>query len=134
MEHMIVGDGNPALYDTGFYNIGVVRPPLEDIGIGGNDPFGNPLSWSRQAKNAAVAPTTNLINVGPDVIGDARGSDIANTAGYQGNLSNRAPVIFPLKQAPFDHPALRIPNAHPIDGNKVIKDVLRGECLSVEVV
>ena len=37
----------PAIYDNGFYNIGV-RPTSEDIGVGGVDPFGNPLSFSRQ--------------------------------------------------------------------------------------
>ena len=35
----------PAVYDNGFYNIGV-RPTSEDIGLGGTDPFGNPLSFS----------------------------------------------------------------------------------------
>ncbi|WP_242053557.1 cytochrome c peroxidase [Nostoc sp. FACHB-888] len=34
--------------DTGYFNIGV-RPTLEDIGVGGQDPFGNPLSESRVA-------------------------------------------------------------------------------------
>ncbi|MBW4454613.1 MAG: cytochrome C peroxidase [Nostoc indistinguendum CM1-VF10] len=34
--------------DTSFFNIGV-RPTLEDIGVGGQDPFGNPLSESRVA-------------------------------------------------------------------------------------
>jgi cytochrome c peroxidase len=47
VRNMQMGDGNPALYDTGFYNIGV-RPTGEDIGIGGTDPFGNPLSFSRE--------------------------------------------------------------------------------------
>lgn len=36
-----------AIYDSGFYNINV-RPALEDVGIGGTDPFGNPLSFSAQ--------------------------------------------------------------------------------------
>ncbi len=36
-----------ALYDNGFYNIGV-RPTKEDKGVGGKDPFGNPLSLTRQ--------------------------------------------------------------------------------------
>ena len=69
VEHMIMGDGTVALYDSGFYNIGV-RPTVEDIGAGGLDPFLNPLSWSRQAKTAAVqtGPVTNLINIGPDRI------------------------------------------------------------------
>ena len=50
VERMIMGDNNVALYDNGFYNIGV-RPTVEDIGTGGTDPFGNPLSWTRQFKN-----------------------------------------------------------------------------------
>lgn len=37
----------PALYDNGFYNIGV-RPTRDDIGVGGLDPFGNPLSFTAQ--------------------------------------------------------------------------------------
>ncbi len=35
------------LIDEGFNNIGV-RPTLEDLGIGGTDPFGNPLGFARQ--------------------------------------------------------------------------------------
>lgn len=46
-EHMFVGAGQLGLYDNGFYNIGV-RPSVEDIGVGALDPFGNPLSFSRQ--------------------------------------------------------------------------------------
>lgn len=53
VERMAMGDGKVALYDSGFYNIGV-RPTGEDIGTGGKDPFGNPLSWSRMAKKAAT--------------------------------------------------------------------------------
>ncbi|WP_100899292.1 cytochrome-c peroxidase [Nostoc flagelliforme] len=34
--------------DRGYFNIGV-RPTLEDISVGGQDPFGNPLSESRVA-------------------------------------------------------------------------------------
>lgn len=37
----------PALYDNGTYNIGV-RKTKEDGGLGGKDPFGNPLSFTRQ--------------------------------------------------------------------------------------
>ncbi len=47
VENMIMGDGELAHYDRGFYNIGV-RPTAEDLGIGGLDPFGNPLSRSRR--------------------------------------------------------------------------------------
>jgi cytochrome c peroxidase len=49
VSHMILGDGQAAIYDEGFYNIGV-RPTIEDIGSGGTDPFGNPLSFAAQYK------------------------------------------------------------------------------------
>ena len=75
VEHMIMGDGNPALYDSGFYNIGV-RSPNDDIGTGATDPWGNPLSFVRQVKNALLAnPTLGcngfgcgnpILNIGPD--------------------------------------------------------------------
>lgn len=47
IERMIMGDGGPALYDDGFYNTGVT-PVNEDLGVGGKDPYGNPLSFTRQ--------------------------------------------------------------------------------------
>ena len=46
-EQMFVGKGQIGLYDNGYYNIGV-RPTVEDLGAGGRDPFGYPLSFSRQ--------------------------------------------------------------------------------------
>lgn len=61
LERMAMNDGRIALYDNGFYNIGV-RPTVEDRGIGGSDPWGNPLSLARLAKRAAggVAPPEDL--------------------------------------------------------------------------
>lgn len=53
VERMTMGDGLAALYDNGFYNTGV-RPTWEDLGVGGADPFGHPLSFSREAKLAAA--------------------------------------------------------------------------------
>jgi len=50
IERMILDDKAAAVYDGGFYNIGV-RPTAEDVGVGGNDAFGNPLS-SRDASHA----------------------------------------------------------------------------------
>jgi len=62
IERMEMGDGNLAVYDDGFYNIGV-RKTHNDIGVGGLDPFGNPLSMSRlsqdgdqQDRNVTVDP------------------------------------------------------------------------------
>jgi len=48
LERMVMGDGGCAIYDNGFYNIGV-RPTADDPGVGGTDPFGNPLSDTRMA-------------------------------------------------------------------------------------
>ena len=45
-EVMPMRDLLPSAYDVGYYNVGV-RPTAEDIGIGANDPFGNPLSFAR---------------------------------------------------------------------------------------
>jgi cytochrome c peroxidase len=52
IEPMIMGDKDPGMYDNGFYNIGVT-PTFEDVGRGGNDPFGSsdkpqPLAFTRQ--------------------------------------------------------------------------------------
>lgn len=46
VEHMFTGDRQLGLYDSGFYNIGV-RPTVEDRGVGGTDPWGKPLAYSR---------------------------------------------------------------------------------------
>jgi cytochrome c peroxidase len=47
IERMLMGDGQAAIYDNGFYNIGV-RPTSEDLGVGAKDPWGHPLSFTRQ--------------------------------------------------------------------------------------
>ncbi|MBL8208248.1 MAG: cytochrome C peroxidase, partial [Blastocatellia bacterium] len=62
LERMIMGDGGQAVYDNGFYNIGV-RPTQEDLGVGRKDPFGNPLAESRIAQlglNRLVSCCLNL--------------------------------------------------------------------------
>ena len=225
VEHMLMGDGTPALYDSGFYNIGV-RSPANDIGTGATDPWGGPLSFAREVKNAFAAnsalgcynpslpagPTNQygcgnaVLNIGPDQVnlfpgnfqvdpgvpvdastrdsvdgafkvpslrnveltgpyfhnggqatleqvvafynrgGDGTGPEAANSTGFGPNATNRAPSIFPLhlsatdqsnlvaflkaltdervrwEKAPFDHPALSIPNGHPTDENTVKRD------------
>lgn len=50
IERMLNSDGSVALYDKGFYNIGVTRT-ADDLGLGGKDPFNNPLSFSEQYKS-----------------------------------------------------------------------------------
>ncbi|HEY6908738.1 MAG TPA: cytochrome c peroxidase [Myxococcales bacterium] len=61
VERMAMGDGGGAFYDAGFYNIGV-RPTEEDIGRGGSDPFGYPLSYTARAlmiDNGTALPFSN---------------------------------------------------------------------------
>ena len=52
-QYMSMASGT-ATYDTGFYNIGV-RPTHEDLAVGGKDPFGKNLSFSRSSTIGRVA-------------------------------------------------------------------------------
>jgi cytochrome c peroxidase len=56
--------GLAAKYDKGFINTGV-RPATDDPGIGGSDPFGQPLSDSRRLKLGQLPAGTFNLNVGP---------------------------------------------------------------------
>ncbi|MDQ3620981.1 MAG: hypothetical protein M3463_00605 [Verrucomicrobiota bacterium] len=56
LERMVMGDGRQAVYDNGFYNIGV-RPTIEDLALGEIDPFGNPLSDTRMAQRGLFTDT-----------------------------------------------------------------------------
>ncbi len=58
VETMNMADGTLATYDIGFYNIGVT-PTGDDPGRGGEDPFGNPLSFSRQRTVLAGSARAN---------------------------------------------------------------------------
>lgn len=73
---MAMTDRGTALYDTGFYNIGV-RPTDEDLGVGGNDPFGMPLSetlMQQQGKSALLGDGFSGIAVPPDARLAVRGA------------------------------------------------------------
>lgn len=50
VERMSMKNISTALYDLGFYNLGVV-PTNYDVGLGGTDPWGKPLSFSAQYKS-----------------------------------------------------------------------------------
>ncbi|MFW0754233.1 cytochrome-c peroxidase [Pseudomonas sp. H11T01] len=47
VDRIEMADNLTTLHDSGFFNIGV-RPTSEDLGAGGTDPWGNPLSFTRQ--------------------------------------------------------------------------------------
>jgi hypothetical protein len=80
IEQMQMSDGGVALYDSASYNIGV-RPTGDDIGLGGTDAFGNPLSSSRELTNYLLTnpPMPTMTGVGPDQISVA-------TCGFQINI------------------------------------------------
>jgi cytochrome c peroxidase len=63
LRRMNVGNGGQAVYDNAFYNIGV-RPTSEDLGVGGKDPFDNPLSESRLAQQGRFQ---SLLNAPPNI-------------------------------------------------------------------
>jgi cytochrome c peroxidase len=50
-----LGEITPALRDNGFFNLGV-RPVAEDVGVGGSDPYGGPLSIARQSLLNGTSP------------------------------------------------------------------------------
>lgn len=56
LERMNMGNGECAIYDNGFYNIGV-RPTDDDLGRGGSDPFG-PKSHTRMAQMGLFVDTS----------------------------------------------------------------------------
>src|SRR5262249_27504201 len=62
LERMVMGNGQMAVYDGGFYNIGVRRPTAA-IGLGPNDPFGHPLSMARRESEHPGSVEDNHIQV-----------------------------------------------------------------------
>ena len=55
----LMGNDQVAVHDKGFYDIGVTRTQ-DDPGVGGTDPFGKPLSFSRLAQSLGNTGFTNL--------------------------------------------------------------------------
>jgi hypothetical protein len=61
---IVVGDFTievPTVYDTAFYNIGV-RPTGDDPGVGADDPFGVPLSFTKQWINQLLGTPAADVN------------------------------------------------------------------------
>ena len=75
IERMPNGQCEVVIYDQSFYNIGV-RPWQEDLGIGGNDPYGNPLSIAKLlTMNPAQVPSKELLTISyPNVASPPRSS------------------------------------------------------------
>jgi cytochrome c peroxidase len=98
IEHMKMGDQQLAIYDNSFYNIGVV-PADNDLGVGGTDPFGYPLSFARSFKALLAG------DVAPDAF-----SHSLNPCTFQiadGCLSITDPLIRDAVDGSFKVPTLR---------------------------
>ena len=70
IERMKNGECETVIYDQSFYNIGV-RPTNEDLGLGNNDPLGNPLSIADLLTTPpARIPSQELLRIPyPNIIG-----------------------------------------------------------------
>jgi hypothetical protein len=71
-------------YDSGWYNVGV-RPSADNVGIGGTDLNGNPLSWT-QYLPLVTAPGSINIPSGPLTCLDANGFPIQPPAAGAGSI------------------------------------------------
>ena len=116
IQRMLMGDGGMALYDDGYYNIGV-RPTEEDQGVGANDPYGYPLSFTRNAKLKANKNGDSKSSLSPDpfktdsTLFDANVGWIAwNPETSSGGITGTDPVISDERDAvdgAFKAPTLR---------------------------
>jgi len=84
LKRMTVGNAAQAVYDNGFYNIGV-RPTGEDMGVGAKDPFGHPLSESRVAQQGLFQ---SLLNATPNLTVAANERIVADGAFKTPGLRN----------------------------------------------
>ena len=93
VERMFNGNCNVVVYEQGYYNIGV-RPTEEDLGAGGKDPFGNPLSAANiLTANRANIPSQELLtftypNIANPPIGPGTDRTVANGAFKTPSLRN----------------------------------------------
>lgn len=66
-------------YDSGWYDIGV-RPIVENPGVGGTDPFGQPLSWTAYFQATMADPTTIKVGGGALTCIDSSGKPVVPPA------------------------------------------------------
>ena len=92
VERMAMGDFGIALYDQGFYNTGV-RPSVEDRGAGGSDPFGNPLSFSRQYKARIGDPSARDAVDGAFKVPSLRNVELTGPYFHNGGASTLEQVV-----------------------------------------
>jgi len=77
------------LYDEGFYNIGVTST-VEDLGLGGSDPWGRPLSFTRQyIRDLMGTPPADIFSVNECFFAVPFGTDVS---GFDDFLTAREPM------------------------------------------
>ncbi len=106
LNDMIMGNGGRAVYDEGFYNIGVTRTG-DDPGVGGLDRFGNPLSFAGVAKqsttkflsfedqlpNVTVWPSTRIAVQGAFKTPSLRNVELTAPYFHNGSVSTLKDVV-----------------------------------------
>ena len=117
---MQMSSGNNALYDAGFYNIGV-RPAFEDRGVGNVDQYNNPMSFTRQY---VLSPGT--ANIGVDRFSVACATNSGNCSQLPTTVqaqSQRVAVDGSFKVPSLRNVALTPPYFHN-GGQKSLTDVV----------
>jgi cytochrome c peroxidase len=96
LSRMIMGDGNTAVYDEGFYNT-AVRQTLEDIANGERNPVNLPMATAKLAQEKGSAEFQRLIGVPANLV-VAPGERLAINGAF------KTPGLRNIEmQAPFFH-------------------------------
>ncbi len=108
IERMTMGNGGTAVYDGGFYNIGV-RPTLEDLGVGARHPQFGPLSYTAQrqggrniGQNDTVSSTDRIAVNGAFKTSSLRNIELTGPYYHNGGMRTlRDAVAFYIRGADF---------------------------------
>lgn len=110
IEQMLTLDGQTALYDSGFYNLGV-RPTIEDIGVGAAHPQLGPLSYSRREQlgdnpdpHVSVAPDARISVMGAFKTPTLRNIELTGPYMHNGSMKSLEEVLeFYTRGGNFPH-------------------------------
>ena len=116
IEAMTMGDHQNALYDNGFYNIGV-RPTWMDVGRGGKGPGGEPLASSRQR----LFEEQGIQSIPFEILGGDRvpafgeeGGMVCNDTNFNGNCEENEPILPEFQRAAVDG-SFKTPGLHNVE-------------------
>lgn len=116
IEPMIMGDNKHAIYDNGFYNIGVT-PTFQDRSRGGSGPTGAPLSSSRQR----LFQEQGIMNIPFPILGGDRipavsedGESVCEARNSNGFCDFREPLLSSFQRVAVDG-AFKTPGLRMVD-------------------